>query len=51
MGKRYSFPSFTSIVDGHISHLTTVNNERLVLLRDEQKASLGVLLMVVKCEI
>ena len=27
MSKRYSFSSFMSIVDGHISHLTTVNTE------------------------
>ena len=28
MNKRYSFPSFMSIVDGHISHLTTINRYR-----------------------
>ena len=26
MSKRYGFPSFVSIVDGQILHLTTVNN-------------------------
>ena len=32
MSERYSFSFFMSIVDGHISHLTTVNMEPVRLL-------------------
>ena len=41
MSKRYSFSSFVSIVDGHILHLTTINNLLMAAFSSHVRLSSG----------
>ena len=49
MSKRHGFPSFVSIVDGQILHLTTVNTQQIVsYLAENSKNNVAQVLALVK---